>query len=63
MAKDYLSLEVQQGHAPEAVAADDVITYKAGRKPTFGLEFVALLLFQLRAELYPRTARFDARQR
>lgn len=42
------------------MAADDVITYKAGRKPRFGLEFVALLLFQLRAELYPRTARFDA---
>ena len=41
------------------MAADDVITYKAGRKPRFGLEFVALLLFQLRAELYPRTARLD----
>ena len=29
------------------MAADDVITYKAGRKPRFGLEFVALLLFRI----------------
>lgn len=64
LAKDYLSLEVfLQGRALEAVAANDAITYKAGRKPRFGFRLDAVLLFQLRAELYPRFARFDARQR
>ena len=42
---------------------NDVITYKAGRKPTFTFRLPDELLFQLRAELYPRFARFDAIQR
>lgn len=60
--KDYLSLEVK-GLVDGAVTTPNENTYKAGRKPMFAFRFEDVLLFQLRAELYPRFARFDAKQR